>query len=175
MTSTLSYDVAGATSVADAVWADRPEGYRRFERTVRLGFGDELWVSASQGVLAWAVKTRSGFTVPRPADGEPRVRVGQDVTIVVELGPFRLREPARVIAVVENPDRCGFAYGTRPGHPVRGEEAFIVHRSADGSVWFTLRSLTRSAGGRWKVAFPAVLLAQRVYRRRYLRALVPSP
>jgi uncharacterized protein (UPF0548 family) len=46
-----------------------------------------------------------------------------------------------------------------------------VHRSPDGAVWLTLRSLTRASRGRWRLAFPALLIAQRWYRFRYLRAL----
>jgi uncharacterized protein (UPF0548 family) len=46
-----------------------------------------------------------------------------------------------------------------------------VHRSPDGAVWLTLRSLTRPAPGPWRLAFPAILIAQRWYRFRYLRAL----
>jgi uncharacterized protein (UPF0548 family) len=34
----------------------------------------------------------------------------------------------RVVAVADEPDRCGFAYGTLPGHAVCGEEAFVVAR-----------------------------------------------
>ena len=60
------------------------------------------------------------------------------------------------------------------GHPVSGEEAFVVHRDGGGSVWLTLRSLTRPGHGRWRLAFPAVLVAQRWYRWRYRRALVPK-
>jgi uncharacterized protein (UPF0548 family) len=58
------------------------------------------------------------------------------------------------------------------GRPVSGEEAFIVHRGDDGRVELTLRSLTRPASGRWRAAFPALLIAQRWYRRRYLAALM---
>lgn len=71
------------------------------------------------------------------------MRLGQDRVLVASLGPFRLREPVRVVAVGDEPARRGFAYGTRDGHPVAGEEAFTVHRSPDGEVWFTLRSITR--------------------------------
>jgi uncharacterized protein (UPF0548 family) len=39
-----------------------------------------------------------------------------------------VREPVRVVAVADLPDRRGFAYDTLPGHPVTGEEAFIAHR-----------------------------------------------
>jgi uncharacterized protein (UPF0548 family) len=55
---------------------------------------------------------------------------------------------------------------------VTGEEAFVVHRDAEGAVQLTLRSLTRAGSGRWRAAFPAILVAQRVYRWRYRRALM---
>jgi len=38
-------------------------------------------------------------------------------------------------------------------------------------IRLTLRSLTRPAPGRWWLAFPAILLAQKRYRWRYQRAL----
>jgi len=119
--------------------------------------------------LRWAVKTRSGFVV---AGGPERVLPGQDHELIFRLGPVTVREPVRVVAVVDEPIRCGFAYGTRPGHPVSGEEAFIVHRNSAGTVCFTLRSLTMPAGGWRRFAFPMFLATQRAFRRRYLSALV---
>ncbi|GAB6897022.1 DUF1990 family protein [Kineosporia succinea] len=165
----LNYDVPGATAPAEPRWTTRRHaGYRDFERTVRLGDGDEYWETASRALLAWGVKTRSGFSVQPP---EP-VKTGRGYWLIARLGPLRVREPVRVVAVVDRPDRRGFAYGTRPGHPVSGEEAFVLHRHDDGSVWLTLRSLTRAPDGAWRLAFPIALLAQRVYRWRYRRALV---
>ncbi|QEU84054.1 DUF1990 family protein [Streptomyces viridosporus] len=65
----------------------------------------------------------------------------------------------------------GLTYGTRRGHPVSGEEAFVVHRDDDGRVHLTLRSLTRAApAAPWRFLLPLLLLAQRCVRRRYLRA-----
>ncbi|MBN9199793.1 MAG: DUF1990 family protein, partial [Microbacterium chocolatum] len=69
------------------------------------------------------------------------------------------------------PTRVGFAYRTLPGHPVHGEEAFIVHRRG-AEVVFTVRSLTAPApSGGWRWAYPLLRVAQVVARRRYLRAL----
>lgn len=171
MRQTLNYGAVGCTCVVDADWVASPVGYRRFERTTRIGHGEPVWEAAASAVLRWAVKTRSGFTVESEPGDDLRVRQGQDRVLVASLGPFGLREPVRVVAVVDEPDRCGFAYGTRDGHPVSGEEAFIVHRSPDGDVWLTLRSLTRPGVGRWRLAFPAVLVAQLWYRHRYARSL----
>jgi uncharacterized protein (UPF0548 family) len=162
-----NYPDVGATHPEDPRWSDVPAGYRASERTVELGHGSKLWEFASQAVLDWGIKTRSGFTVVPTG----KVSVGSDYSLIAKLGPLRITEPATVVAVVERPDRCGFAYGTREGHPVRGEEAFVVDRLPDGTVRLTVRSLTSAPTGRWLLAYPGALLAQFWYRRRYLRAL----
>jgi uncharacterized protein (UPF0548 family) len=169
----LTYADIGATCPEDSAWSRHPEGYHRFERTVPIGHGRDHWESATAAVMTWEVKTRSGFAVASTG-GTTHVEAGVDYRLTASLGPFRLREPVRVVAVVEQPDRVGFAYGTLAGHPVSGEEAFIVHQDPDGAVWLTLRSLTRPARGRWRLVFPAALIAQRWYRARYVRALHPS-
>lgn len=105
------------------------------------------------------------------AGGRAGVRQGSTYWLVASIGPLRVHEPVRVVATVASPDRCGFAYGTLEGHPVAGEEAFVLHRTGD-HVYLTLRSVTGPGSGSWRLAFPAVLLAQRWYRRRYVRALL---
>ena len=169
----LTYDEAGATRPDDREWRGRPAGFRAFETSVLLGHGEDLWSAASAALMTWGVKTRSGFRVRAEDGGTVDVRGARDFTVTARFGPLTIREPVRVVAVVDTPDRCGFAYGTRTGHPVSGEEAFVVARDADGGVRLTLRSLTRAAPGRWRFAFPLILLAQRWYRSRYLRALRP--
>ncbi|KRB79555.1 hypothetical protein ASE01_22740 [Nocardioides sp. Root190] len=169
----LSYDAVTQTQIHERTWDRRPDGYRRFESSVVIGRGDAAWASAAD-VLQWGVKTRSGFDVrPSAASASDDLHVvpDRDYTLVARIGPVRLQEPVRVVDVVDLPDRRGFAYGTRPGHPVSGEEAFIVHRATDGTVWLTLRSLTRASGGWRRLLFPAALLAQPFYRRRYQAAL----
>jgi uncharacterized protein (UPF0548 family) len=165
----LTYDGVGATA---GVGFPAVAGFRCFSRSVRVGAGAECWDRASSDLLAWAVKTRSGFAVePDVATASGRIVAGADYWLVARFGPLRVREPVRVVAVIVEPDRIGYAYGTLVGHPIAGEESFVLTRRADGSVWFTLRSITRPASGRWRVLFPGVLIAQRWYRWRYLRAL----
>ena len=161
-----TYPDVGATRPSSPDW-EPPAGYRVYARTSVIGHGDEHWAWAAGEVLVWGVKTRSGFRV------EPggRAAVEAEHRLRAVVGPVVVAEPVRVVAVVATTDRCGFAYGTLPGHPVSGEEAFVVHRDPDGTVHLTLRSLTRAGRGGWRVAFPALLVAQRWYRRRYARAL----
>jgi uncharacterized protein (UPF0548 family) len=142
-----------------------PVGYRGSERSVRLQ--SELWEFGAGEVLRWGVKTRSGFTV----EGEGPVRTGQRYWLIAHVGPLKIREPVQVVAVVDEPDRKGFAYGTLTGHPVSGEEAFLIERRQDGSVWFSVRSVTRPSSGAWRLIHPLLRVAQLVYRKRYLRSL----
>lgn len=167
----LSYERVGSTNPDAETW-EAPEGFRHYARTVEIGQGDEVWALATAEVMTWGVKQRSGFRVsPAGAASE-----GADYRIAVGWGPLSVIEPVRVVKVVSVDDRCGFAYGTLRGHPVAGEEAFVVHRSANGAVSLTLRSLTRPApDGMRRAAFPLLLLAQLFFRRRYLRAFAPPP
>lgn len=155
------------THPARPVWRDETRGYRRWERSTTLGIGTDVWEWASTEVMRWGVKTRSGFSVT-PAT--PATAGMRPVITAHPLG-VSIREPVEVVDVVQTPERVGFAYRTLPGHPVSGEEAFIVCRDGE-LVVLTIRSLTRPADrGLWRLAFPVLLLAQKATRHRYMRAL----
>jgi uncharacterized protein (UPF0548 family) len=166
----FTYTALGATMVAEEVWTERPAGLRRSERTMPVSVD---WETARSIVLRWEVKTRSGFAVDGARTDVEAVAVGKSSWVTASIAGVRVAEPVRVVDVVDTPLRCGFAYGTLEGHPVSGEEAFILHRrGADGEVMLTIRSLTRAApSGPWRPAFPALLIAQQFFRRRYVKSL----
>ena len=173
---TLSYHPVGMT-LAHGDWRSAlPNGFRGSERRARLGMSS-AWAFASTEVLRWGVKTRSGFALEdeggTPIDPivDARVVAGARYWLIARLGPVRIHEPVQVITVVDEPDRRGFAYGTLTGHPVSGEEAFLVDRGPDGWVWLTVRSLTQRSIGIWRATYPLLPVAQYLYSRRYLRSL----
>ncbi|WP_329036802.1 DUF1990 domain-containing protein [Streptomyces sp. NBC_00178] len=183
----LTYAPAGATRPGDPEWRDAVPGFRRFETTVDIGRGDDDWRAASEAVLRWGVKRRSGFAVAPSAgadgakpptgagDADDEVAEGAEYRITAGWRRLAVHEPVRIVAVVDTADTRGFAYGTLPGHPVSGEEAFVVRRGPGGRVTLTLRSLTAPApAGVWRRLFPLLLVAQRVFRVRYRRALLRS-
>ena len=150
-----------------AEWPRTDAGHRRSERTASIGHGDDVWARASHDVLRWKVKTASGFTV----DDDSPVAQDQRVRVTARVLGIEIVEPVEVVSVVREPDRVGFSYRTLPGHPVTGEEAFIVHRCA-GEVQLTVRSLTRPAPQQpWRMLYPLLRIAQVIARTRYLRAL----
>ncbi|GHH66272.1 hypothetical protein GCM10017772_05920 [Promicromonospora soli] len=166
----LNYSVVGGTAPAAEPWLP-PDGWRAYEHTVRLGSGTDVWNAASSAVLSWGIKSRSGFTVDPLLEAGRIARRGERYWLVARIGPLHVREPVEVVATIATDRQAALAYGTLEGHPVSGEETFIVRRDENGNVNLTLRSLTRAGRGPWRGLFPLILIAQRVYRRRYLRAL----
>lgn len=104
-------------------------------------------------------------------DGSPVLRAGDSAWLGIRVWPFRFRFPARVVYVVDEPNRRGFAYGTLPGHAECGEEAFLAERGDDGSVSVVIRAFSRPANLGWWLLGPALRIAQAVFTARYLRAL----
>ena len=65
-------------------------------------------------------------------------------------------------------DERGFAYGTLPGHPESGEEAFLVRLEPGGDVVFTLRVFARLASPLARLGGPVSTVVQRLATERYL-------
>jgi len=191
----VTYGAVGATQAPDLVRYP-PAGYRAIERTARIGHGAARFEYACVSALTWGIQKRSGFRIQpieapiespiesdaladshtREAlygpDGTQYLRPGDTAQLVIPIvGPIVITAPARVVYLVDEPKRKGFAYGTLPGHPEDGEEAFIVSQREDDSVWLTIRAFSRPSSRTWWAVYPALRIAQELYTRRYLRAL----
>ncbi|HWJ11630.1 MAG TPA: DUF1990 domain-containing protein [Nocardioides sp.] len=141
-----------------------PAGFGWFSRTLALRRTD--LDGAADDLLSWRVHERAGLRVR--ASG-PAVE-GAVVEMRLGLGPAAVRIPCRVVAVVAEPDRRGFSYGTLPGHPERGEEQFLLERAADGSLRFTVSAFSRPATRLARLGGPVTGMVQRAMTDRYLRA-----
>jgi len=108
---------------------------------------------------------------PAPAEGEHLIAPGDTALLGIPFGPFRVGAPARVVYVINEPDRRGFAYGTIAGHPESGEESFIVERTPDGAVWLEIRAFSRPSNAFWWMVYPVLRMSQAFYTHRYFRTL----
>ncbi|WP_423917476.1 DUF1990 family protein [Frigoribacterium sp. 2-23] len=118
----------------------------------------------------------AGFGGPGPEsrfapDGTPFITAGTTATLQMQAYGRHVSAPVRVVYVIDEPKRKGFAYGTLEGHPESGEESWIVDQTDDGSVWLTIRSFSRPSAFKWRLVSPLLRRSQNIYTRRYLRAL----
>ncbi|GAA4563966.1 DUF1990 family protein [Planotetraspora kaengkrachanensis] len=158
----LTYEEAGATGSADL-----PDGYRHLRRRYDLGAAVRFR-DAAEALLTWRMHSALGL---RPLATAPRAAPGVVVVSRLGPGPLALKAPCRVVWVVDEDRRAGFAYGTLPGHPESGEESFLLDVADDGSLSFTISAFTRP--GRWytRLAGPVTAMAQRAFADRYAAAL----
>ncbi|MDX6274493.1 MAG: hypothetical protein QOJ92_1703 [Frankiales bacterium] len=118
-------------------------------------------------VLRMQVHTAAGLWVDA---GALPVAVGTTLVQSIGVGPLRMLIPTRVVRVVDEPGRSGFAYATLRGHPEDGEEAFVVEQLPDGSWRFRVTALSRPASFLVRWSGPLGGLAQQAAVHRYLRA-----
>jgi uncharacterized protein (UPF0548 family) len=158
-----TYDHVGST-LDPAAWP----GHDPFERSRIVGHGPAAFEAAIDGLRAWACHRGVRARV-HPA-GAPLV-VGTTVVVELPVGPVRVLVPNRIVAVIDDPTRFGFAYGTLPGHEERGEEGFIIEIAPDGTVTATVRVDAIPGSRAARLMGPAVTAASHVAVGRYLAAL----
>lgn len=130
-----------------------PRGMRLSERSVTV-------VPAAQDAVAalirsWEFKRRAGFSGPETAPV-----AGLEGMLTKRVFGITFTEPIRVVWA----DEHGFGYETRPGHPIYGEESFVL----DDGV-FTARSISRPSTLTWHMLSPALRFMQRTTHARYTR------
>ena len=146
-----------------------PDGYRHTRRRVRIGHSPQAFDRAANALLTWGMHRRSGLTVAVDGPAE----LGRTVVLGLGIG-LSLAIPCRVVYVVDEPTRRGFAYGTLPDHPEQGEEAFVVEQDKDGSVWFEITAFSRPDALLVRLAGPLGRAIQLLATTRYERALASA-
>lgn len=126
-----TYDHLGSTLDPERWAAPTVRARRR-----SIGQGQAAFDAAREALRTWVPQMGIGATVE--PTGQPVV-TGATVLVVLRRGPLFVVAPDRIVAVVDEPDRFGFAYGSLPGHPERGEESFLVEHLAGGEVCATIR------------------------------------
>jgi uncharacterized protein (UPF0548 family) len=159
-TAPLTYGAVGATA------ATPPDGYRLVHTSRTLERRD--FSGAVDDLLSWRVHERAGLQVF--ASG-PKAEADAVVMMRLGIGPLSLRVPCRVIYVVSELDRQGFAYGTLPGHPESGEERFLLERQDDGAISFTISAFSNAATLPARLGGPVANWIQDAMTKRYLAAL----
>jgi uncharacterized protein (UPF0548 family) len=158
----FTYSEVGATA------GQLPAGYHHLTRRVVIGRGHQVFADAAADIAGWQVQLRAGLTVSASAlTAVP----GTVAVLGLRAGPLRLSAPCRVVYAVDQPRRQGFAYGTLPGPPESGEEAFVTEHHDDDTVSFTITAFSRPSTIMARIAGPAGRLVQNWATTRYLRSL----
>jgi uncharacterized protein (UPF0548 family) len=177
----LSYAEQGSTDrpypqSMDGGW---PASYRVavLESALEVPDPAAAFEALTEGILTWGLHRGAGLRVDA-ASG--RAAPGVEVSTALGVGPLRLPAPSTVLwarEVVRNGagrpvpgQRTGFGYGTRKGHPVRGEEGFYAEYTPDGRLIFRVSAYSVPASALYRLGAPALRLVQRYVTSRYVGA-----
>ena len=158
-----TYQELGAT-LSDSL----PVGYHHLVAGKIIGRGSETFSRATRGLRTWQAHQFKGARVF--PDNTPPTS-GATFVVTLGFGCASIGAPCRIVAIVEEPRRFGFAYGTLPGHPEQGEEFFVVSIGEDESVRFDIRAFSRASDSLTRLAGPIGRRVQSVATEQYLRAL----
>jgi uncharacterized protein (UPF0548 family) len=159
----FTYDAVGATESGDA-----PDGFVLDHNRQQLGRGAAVFAHACDEIRGWRMFP-APWTVIAP---RAPIVVGETVTVQIRTFGVWWLNAARIVYVVDEPRRFGFAYGTLPGHAERGEERFTVEWLPDDTVWYDLRAFSRPRYWMARVAYPLTRALQHRFARDSKAAMV---
>ncbi len=164
-TAELTYGPVGVSTSGEV-----PAGFERQHFRRSLGSADAAFDAASGAIRDWQAHKGSGLVVC--ADGPPAV--GSVVAMSAPLPVGYIDVVCRVVSVIDEADRFGFAYGSLPVHAERGEEAFMIERLPGREVSFRIDVVSRPLHPLARLCPPITKRLQRAATVRYLDAMTAA-
>ena len=162
-TDPFSYAAVGATQ------KHSPAGYRVDHNRILIGHGQGQFAAAKGAIDGWKMFELDWIEL---FPTRPSVQVGTAAAVVVRHLGFWSVNISRVIYVIDEPSRYGFAYGTLPCHAEEGEERFLVeHDLNTDEVWYDLYAFSRPKHPLARIGQPIARHLQKRFARESLVAM----
>jgi uncharacterized protein (UPF0548 family) len=158
----FSYAAVGATRT------QTPAGYQAHRERFALGSGSGAFERAKQALREWRMFDMGWLELCWP---EAPIARGTTIAVLARHLGFWSLHVARIVYVIDEPRRFGFAYGTLAEHAESGEEWFGVEQRDDDSVWYEVRAFSREKHILAKIGCPFTRSLQRKFRRDSGRAM----
>ncbi len=168
MVQTLESAEPTYSDIGATLAGKQPQGFHHDCYETVLGDGPKTFQRAVTGLKTWEAHRLPGVRV-FPHNQE--IRTGATVVVTLGMPIVALAAPCRIVSVIDEQTRWGFAYGTLPGHPEQGEEAFIISISPDQTVRFEIKAFSRPGDPVVRLSGPVGRGIQRGGTGGYLRAL----
>lgn len=160
----FSYPMVGATQTASA-----PPNFDVDKNLFLLGDGSEAWEAAKLAIRQWVM-----FPAPwtQIAPEYAPIQTNQTIAMLARVMGMWWINSCRIVYLIDESNRFGFAYGTLPGHAERGEELFLVERDETGKVYYRLEAFSRPRHLLARLTYPLPRVFQRKFQRDSKAAMV---
>ena len=118
-----------------------PSGYNVDHTRALLGRGRDDFERSKTAIRSWKMFEVPGLELVHP---DTPVEPGRNVAVLAHHLGFHSLSSCRIVYVIDEADRFGFAYGTLTEHVEIGEERFTVEFHLDsGEVWYDILAFSR--------------------------------
>ena len=151
----FSYREVGATQNSP------PTGYNIDHNRQFLGTGLDAFQRARTAVTQWKMFDVPGMTL---CYTDTAIEAGQNVAPLARHLGFYSLNSCRIVYVIDEPYRFGFAYGTLTEHAEIGEERFSVEFNPDtGEVWYDVFAMSQPGNILVKLGYPHARYRQKSF------------
>jgi len=145
-----------------------PQNYVIDHRRICLGEDEHTFAAACEALRRWEMFNLGWVQLCWP---ETPIAAGATVAVLAQVFGVWWLNAARIVYVIDEPRRFGFAYGTLPDHIERGEERFMIQWREDDSVWYDLSAFSRPKHWLVKLGYPITRLMQKRFGKHSLDAM----
>ncbi len=161
--SELSYSEVGSAE------RDAPSGYVVDRNRTMIGNGAGRFENAKTALRHWKM-----FDIPwvRLYWEDAPIEAGQVVAILINHLGFYSLNAARIVYVIDEQNRFGFAYGTLAEHAESGEERFLVEVDPEsGNVFYDIFAFSKPNHLLAKLGYPITRRFQKRFAQQSMTAM----
>jgi uncharacterized protein (UPF0548 family) len=138
-----------------------PSGYNLDHNRTMIGHGPDDFEKAKTAIRQWKMFEVPGLELLYP---DTPIELGRNVAPLAHHLGFYSLNSCRIVYVIDEPSRFGFAYGTLTEHAEIGEERFVVEfHPESGEVWYDIFAFSRPGHLLVKLGYPYGRYKQRQF------------
>lgn len=173
----FSYEEIGSTRIdkhSGITKAQTPKinetlkGYTIDYNHAYIGEGEKVWEQAILALKHWKHFPPSFTKIYCTATS---IKKGTIVAVMIKILGVWWRNSAKIVYVIDEPNRFGFAYGTLLEHAEQGEEAFWIEKDFDGKISYHLRAFSKPKFWAARLAYPLTRHYQRKFAMESLQTM----
>lgn len=138
------------------------KGFDNDHTSMIIGQGEPTWEKAKEVLNNW---NHFPFKWTKIEPAEEGIFVGNNVSVLFKLFGIWFINSARIVYIIEEENKYGFAYGTLPGHIEKGEEIFYIDRDETGVISYHIKAFSRPNNLLVWLGYPVA----RFFQRRFVR------
>lgn len=142
--------------------AEKVKGYDNDALSGVIGYGEAAFAEAKTMLIQWQMFPAKWTKIFSESDD---VQVGTNVILYAKFLGVWWKNTSRVVYIIDEPNRFGFAYGTLTKHLEKGEELFLLEINDKNELIYTIKAFSTPYHWIAKLCYPIMRYLQGKFRK----------